>query len=389
MKCARPARHRGSARVAVALFVCGPLVFWGYPLSVGAQADPTVSESEVLPWSPTPMVSIVTPIPLPITSPQIVVEAGVLPGGFLGALDRLAELLDRTVFSFGLPSLRARVALTQAVERVAELQALERNGELTPSTLHALLVSHARLIDIGDRAVARQISDGRQASALLLLLVRTRLAAAQVLQDVSEQLSLEAQLRADPTPSLEGTASAPPPSLEPRENQDESGEPSELDDAIASLVDLEGDLLPLGEASVPPGVLHVLAEQKLALAERDLLAAVFTVEERLAHGRLVIADVELRAVAESLLVTGRELAAAGNDREALSLATAVRGVVTRLASETITVAPEQVRTQGDARIVTEILEALVADGVLGLPERATAELRARQAAEQLRRDAGQ
>lgn len=385
MKCAKSARDKGSARVAVALFVCGIL---GYPLSVGAQADPATSEREVLPWSSTPVVSIVTPIPL-ITPPQIVVEAGVLPGGFLGALDRLAELLDRTVFSFGLPSLRARVALTQAVERVAELQALERNGELTPSVLHTLLVSHARLIDIGDRAVARQIADGRQSSALLLLLVRTRLAAAQVLQDVSEQLSLEAQLRADPTPSLESAASAPPSSLEPREIQRESGEPSELDDAIAALVDLEGDLLPLGEASVPPGVLHVLAEQKLALAERDLLAAVFTVEERLAHGRLVIADVELRAVAESLLVTGRELAAAGNDREALSLATAVRGVVARLASEAITVESEHVRTQSDARVVTEILDALVTDGVLGLPERATAELRVRQAAEQLRRDAGQ
>lgn len=388
MKCAKSARDKGSARVAVTLFVCGPLVFWGYPLSVGAQADPVMSESAVLPWSPPPVVSIVTPIPLPITSPQIVVEAGVLPGGFLGALDRLAELLDRTIFSFGLPSLRARVALTQAVERVAELQALERNGELTPSVLHTLLVSHARLIDIGDRAVARQIADGRQSSALLLLLVRTRLAAAQVLQDVSEQLSLEAQLRA-PTPYLESAASAPPSSLAPREIQRESGGPSELDDAIAALVDLEGDLLPLGEASVPPGVLHVLAEQKLALAERDLLAAVFTVEERLAHGRLVIADVELRAVAESLLVTGRELAAAGNDREALSLATAVRGVISRLASEAITVESEQVRTQGHARIVTEILDALVADGVLGLPERATAELRAHQAAEQLRRDAGQ
>lgn len=332
---------------------------------------------------------MVTPVPLPVPPPQIVAEAGVLPGGFLGALDRFAELLDRTLFSFGLPSLRARVALTQAAERVAELQALERNGELTPSALHALLASHARLIEIGNLVVARQIAHDQQPTALLLLLVRTRLAAAQVLQDVAEQLSLETQLSADSTPSPGGAASARPPSPDLFEGRDDTPATprSELADAIASLVDLEGDLLPLGGADIPPGILHVLAEQKLALAERELLAAVFTVEERLAHGRLVIANVELRAVAESLLVTGRALAAAGNDREALSLATAVRGVTARLTSETIAVEPEQLLLEGDARAVTDILDGLVDAGVIGLPERATAELRAQQAVEQLQRGA--
>lgn len=331
----------------------------GHPPTAGAHTDPTASASGPLPASPTPAVPIVTPAPLPISPPQIVSEAGVLPGGVLGGLDRFAELLDRTLFSFGLPSLRARVALTQAAERVAELQALERDGTLTLSALHGLLASHARLIEIGSSVVARQVAAGRQPTALLVLLVRTRLAAAQVLHEVQEQRALE---EADTTLR-------------------------ELTDAIDALVDLEGDLLPPDTASVAPAVLHVFAEQKIALAERELLAALFVVEERLAHRRVVIADAELRAAAESLLVTARELSAAGNDREALALATAVRGVIARLASETIVVEPEHLLSEGGSFTVTEILDGLVEEGIVGLPERATAELRAHQVAEQLRRDA--
>lgn len=348
--------------------------------------------------SPSPAPApIITPLPLPVPPPQIVAEAGVLPGGFLGALDRLAEVLDRTVFSFGFPTLRARIALAQAAERIAELQALERNGQLTPAAARALLAAQGRLVEIASDVVARQVAGGRAPTDLVLLLARTRLAAAEILRELEEELAVEAELLKAPTPGLspEGVevadeTLASPPTEEVDEGKSELADLlQELDEAVESLVDVEDDILPQGApAPAPDAVLRLLAGQKIAKAERDLLRANNSVEERLVHGKVLIADVELRAVAESLLVTARELFAAGNFREALSVAKAARAAARRLASGKIVVEPNAFLAEGGERHASEILEDLVEEGLIDELERATAEIRARQVVEQVRRESG-
>ncbi|MDP3685383.1 MAG: hypothetical protein Q8R32_00960, partial [bacterium] len=158
-----------------------------------------------------------------------------------------------------------------------------------------------------------------------------------------------------------------------------------LDEEIERLVAFEDDLsLPEGPA-VAPEVLRVLAEQKIAKAERDLLRAVRTSEERLVGGKILVADTELRAAAEASLVTARQLFAAGNFAEALRLAQEARSIAGRLKSGKIAIQQHALRAVDAEQRVQRILQQLVERGMIGTDAQNAALLRVRQAIEEARR----
>ncbi|TSC72683.1 MAG: hypothetical protein G01um101438_400 [Parcubacteria group bacterium Gr01-1014_38] len=334
---------------------------------------------------PTPSVS---PSPLPVRPPQIIAEAGILPTSVFSAFDRLSELFDRSLFSFGIPTLRARIALTQAAERIAELQALERAGRLTPASARGLLQAHERLLTIADRIVARQLAAGAVPPDLLFLLIRTRLAAAGVLEELEEEAAAERELDKEEFSSPAPTGAFPEAAtLDPVD--DEVKDLAELlDEEIEELVEFEDGMIPPGASAIPPNVLRFLAEQKVAKAERDLLRAVRKVEERLAQGKVLIADTELRASADAALVTARQLFAAENFAEALRIARDVRRIADRLKSGQIALESNALRSGDAERRVERILQQLVEHGFLGVDAQSAALLRARQAIEQVRRNSG-
>lgn len=331
--------------------------------------------------SPQPILPALSSSPL-VRPPEIIAEAGILPTSLFSVFDRLSEAFDRNVFSFGIPQLRAQVALTQAAERIAELQALERAGQLTPASTRGLLRAHQQLLAIADRIVAGQLARGIASPDLLFLLVRTRLAAAEVLEELEEERVAERELDEAEFPSSPGAF----PEASPRAPVgDEVEDFAELlDEKIEELVEFEDGVLPSGNVLVSEAVLRLLAEQKIAKAERDLLRAIRTTEERLAQGKILIAETELRAAADAALVTARQLFAAGNYREALRLAKDARRIADRLKSGQIAVQPNALRSPDAEERVTRILQQLVEHGFLDAEAQGTALLRARQAIEKVR-----
>lgn len=217
-----------------------------------------------------------SPPVLPSTPQHIVAEAGIRPTSAFWRLDRFSEFIDRTVFSLGIPSLRARVALAQAAERVAEIRALERDGALSVATLRDLLGVADRRLAIANRTVARRLATGEVPHPLMLLLVRTRLSAAAVLEELSEELG---------------------------------GDIDELSvllhEAVDRLVAVDRDLLPSSTplSAFPPDVLRELAADAIARAER-------THDDVLAHleqnGRAEDAprDVQSLTAAKTLFASG-------------------------------------------------------------------------------------
>lgn len=333
--------------------------------------------------------------PLPVSPPVVIVGAGVLPTSALSFFDRLDEFIERNVFSFGIPALRARIALAQATERIAELQALERNGQLTSDRARSLMVESERLLLVAQHIVARQVEKGSVSADLVLRLTRTELSAADVLEELLGELEVEVELEEPPaTPE-------PPPGEEIAEQ--EEGEKEEaleepediadlLEDMAERLVDFEDAVLPVtGESQtdgVPPAILRILAEQKIAKAERDIASALAKVEERLAHGKVLIADTELRASAESSLLNARELFAAGNYAEALSVARRTLDVASRLKSGKIAVEPNALLSPRGEEKAERILGGLVQEGFLSAAEQAAARERVRAATERVRSGLG-
>lgn len=328
---------------------------------------------------------VATPPPLPIRPPEIVAEAGILPTSILSLLDRFSEVVDRNIFSFGIPTLRARIALTQAAERIAELQALERAGRLTPAATRGLLQAHEQLLAVADRIVAREFASGKVSPDLFFLLVRTRLAAAEVLEELKDERAVELELEGgespSPSPRPVAFSDETSPAAFDNETEDLSGL---LQEEIEHLVEFEDGMIPSGGPTVSQDVLRVLAEQKIAKAERDLLRATQKVEERLVRGKVLIADTELRASAEAALVTARQLFSAGNFAEALRLAQDARGIADRLKSGQVALEPNALRSGDAERRVERVTEQLVEHGFLGTDAKNAALLRAREAIERAR-----
>lgn len=302
-----------------------------------------------------------TPSLLSIQPPRIVAEAGVLPTSPFFFLDRFDEWAERTIFSFGIPALRARILLVQAAERIAELQALERVGRLTPEATRALLERHTRLLSAASELIGRQLALKRASPDLLALFVRTRLAAADVIEErAAEQQGAEELLETLPAYVEDADAA---------EDEPEELKAEELlsETADALVEEVENDLgLAAEEVPVSVGLLRLIAEQKLAKAERDLVRAQQAVEDRRVRGRVVVAEAEIRFSAASAIVTAREFLAAGNAREALSAAALARDVTRLLASGKIVVNPQA--ADAPARL-DWVLSDLVREGVISLTQR--------------------
>lgn len=345
-------------------------------------ASPLPSAVSVEPLNPSP--SSVAPTPLPVYPPEIIAEAGILPTNVLTVFDHLSEFFERNVFSFGIPTLRARIALTQAAERIAELQGLERAGQLTPASARRLLGSQERLLAVADQVLARQFRQGTISLDLLLLLTRTRLAAAETLEELREERDVLLQLDEDPLPSPAFPDVLPEDVLVTPANEEHVTLTALLDENIENLVEFESNVIPQGNAHVPKPVLRLLAEQKIAKAERDILRAVRKTEERVAQGKVLVADVELRSAADAALFTARQLFTKGNASEALGLAHDARRIADELQSGQIAFEPNTLRLEGAEQYIERIIQQLVEHGALNADAQQAALFRARQALEQAR-----
>lgn len=299
-----------------------------------------------------------TPLPLDVPTPRIIREAGILPTTPFALFDWVDEFLERNVFSFWIPTLRARIALAQAAERIAELQALEREGRRTTSLTRRLLRAEERLFSIAEQTAATQALRGTVPEDFVTDLTRTALSAADILDELRERVVVEAELAGPAEPD------------EPRSELDDLLE--ELEDEVDDLADVDEEIVGVappgqgGVAAVPVEVLRLLAEQKIGKAERDLQRALSKVEERRAAGKVLVADVELRAAAESALGSARQFHAAGNFLESLSAARQARAFVGRLKSGKIAVEPNALLAPNGEEKIQRILEDLTAEGLLGL-----------------------
>lgn len=320
-----------------------------------------------------------TPLPLDVPAPRIIREAGILPTTPFSIFDWVDEFLERNVFSFWIPTLRARIALAQAAERIAELQALEREGQRTPSLTRRLLRSEERLFSIAEQTAAERALQGTVPEDFVRDLTRTALSAADILDELRERVEVEVELAGPAEPD----------------------EPSELDDLLEELEDEVDDLADVDEeivGKVPPGrgvvaavpgeILRLLAEQKIGKAERDLQRALSKVEERRAEGKVIVADTELRAAAESALLSAREFFAAGNFLESLSAARQAREFVGRLKSGKIAVEPNALLAPDGEDKIQRILEDLTAEGLLGLDVHEDVRTRTRTIVEDVRKANG-
>lgn len=326
--------------------------------------------------------------------PRIVAEAGVLPTSAFAFLDRLDEFLERNFFSFRIPGFRARIALAQATERIAELQELERQGQLTARRARNLLAAHKRLLAIAQRTVSRQLESGRASRGLVFLLTRTELAVADILEELEGEIAVEIELRKpEETPKAGPAVREEAGDFEPAEG--ENGQrvfddfANLLEDMTEELADFEKDILQdeVGQGAstaVPADILRFLAEQKIAKVERDLFKAVAKIEERLAHGKIVVAEMELRSAAESSLLTARQLFAAGNYAEALSVAREAREIAHRLKSGKIAFDPEALLAPRGDEEIERVVNDLVLEGLLSTADEAAAVGRARVVLEQVR-----
>lgn len=327
---------------------------------------------------------------LPVLRPLVAAEAGVLPTSILAFFDRLDEFFERNLFSFGIPGLRARVALAQAAERIAELQALERNGQLTPRRVKDIVSAHDRLLLIPQGVVTRQIEAGKVPAGLVFHLARTELSAADALEELLDELEVEIVLEAPTTTPRTGREEAEKEEGEepPREFEDIA---DLLTGAMEDLLDFESNVLTkeaLPQESqehppVPGEILSILAEQKIAKAERDLFTALAKVEERLAHGKVLIADEELRAGAESSLRTARQLFTAGNHEEAISFARQAHRFVSVLKSGKIALEPNALLSPRGEKKAEDSIRDLVKKGLLSAEEQVVAVARARAVVERV------
>lgn len=341
--------------------------------------------------SPVPSLTPFAMPPLPVSPPLVVADAGVLPTSAFSFFDRLDEFFERNIFSFGIPGLRARIALAQAAERIAELQALERGGQLTSHRVRGLVVAHERLLGIAQRIVVRQVEAGRVSIDLVVHLTRTELSAADVLEELLDELDTEIALgepSATPRAELEEEEEGASEGLEDIADllEDTADRLADFDDAVLSVA-----ALPQAEGEpflVPAEVLRILAEQKIAKAERDIASALAKIEERLAHGKVLVADVELRAGAELSLLAARQLFAAGNYAEALSVAKEARKLASVLKSGKIAIEPNALLSPRGEEKVEEIIGDLVEQGLLGTDEQAAAVARARAVVERVRNAPG-
>lgn len=375
--------------LALGLVVCSKTAF--------AQAPSPISFP-----SPSPSPGVMPP-PLPVVRPLPVADAGVLPTSVFSFFDRLDEFFERNIFSFGIPGLRARIALAQAAERIAELQALERNGQLTAGRARGLVIAHERLLGIAQRIVARQLEAGRASTDLVFRLTRAQLSAADVLEELLDELDTEIALgepSATPRAELEEGEEEASEGLEDIADllEDTADRLADFDDAVLSVAALPHPPASTREAVragaegepflVPAGVLRILAEQKIAKVERDIASALAKIEERLAHGKVLVADVELRAGAELSLLTARQLFAAGNYAEALSVAKEARKLASVLKSGKIAIEPNALLSPRGEEKVEEIIGDLVEQGLLGVDEQAAAVARARAVVQRVRNAPG-
>lgn len=314
-----------------------------------------------------------------IVPPRLVAEAGILPTNPLSTFDRLDEWVERTIFSFGLPSLRTRILLAQAAERIAELQALERTGGVTPALIKKLLERHGALLEVANQIVARQITRGVVSADLLLTVVRTRVAAAEVLEEQAvEQRSLEDLDRDEPAAIAEEEGE--------RAEQGTASIADRLEATAEHLMEFEAVLdLSAPKPALPPDVFLFIAEQKIAKAERDLLRAGQVAEDRRVQGMILVAEVELRRGAGAALAAAHELLAAGNFPEALSFAGQARTFARRLQSGKIAV---QLDAEKSREYADRILDDLLESGLISVADRAAAAERARAVIDQVRQQPG-
>jgi hypothetical protein len=314
--------------------------------------------------------------PLRSIPPRIVAEAGMLPTNILVFFDRLDEWVERTIFSFGLPSLRTRILLAHAAERIAELQALERAGTLTPVLTLRLLERHRQLLDRANRAVARQMERGAISPDLLLAVVRTRLAAAEVLEERAVEQRAFDELDPDVP---EGAAD----DVGEQGVRADASVADTLEETADRLVDLEQDLgLARPKLVLAPEVFRLIVEQKIAKAERDLLRAGQAIEERQVQGQILVAAGELQRGAEATLATARQLSLGENFPEALSFAGQARTIARRLQSGKNVVHPDAEKSH---QRVEQILDALLADGLVSVADRTVAAAWAHAAIDEARR----
>lgn len=365
---------------ALALFGCAHTAF---AQQHAVSPLPTPTES------PAAAPDLATPTPLPVRPPEIIAEPGILPTSPLVVLDRLDEFLERTVFSFGIPTLRGRIALHQAAERIAEMLALERRGDLTPPRIQGLLVAHERLLAIADGVLADQIARGRGSPQLVLLLLRTRLSAADIIAELAEEIEVEVPLVGEaeggetPSPVPDG---APLPEAAEEEAAAVGNLAELLEETADRLVDAEEVLVPAAvlERGVPANILRLLAEEKVAKAERDFQRATAKVEERLAHGKILIGEIELQTAAAAALTTARQHLAQANFLEAIAAAREARRISGTLKSGKIAIEPEKLfRPQGEED-AEDIIRGLGEEGFIGRSEEAAALQRAREAAARVR-----
>lgn len=311
----------------------------------------------------------------------VIADAGVLPTSAVAFLDRLDEFFERNLFSFGIPRFRARIALTQAAERLAELQALERKGQLSALKVQDLLRAHTRLLTIARRVLSHQLMSGNISRDLVVLLTAVELSAADVIEELKDQLEVTLALQT-PRNSWEAGSS----------DEDRPGDLEELLDFLENggLGDsvLQGDTWLKSDAVVPPDILRFLAEQNIAKAERDLLGASAKIDERLAHGTFVVAEVELKAGAESVLLAARQLFAAGNYLQSLATVREAMGIADRLASRKIVLELSTVMSPQGEDSIKRVISELIEDGLLQAEQEERASLRARAMIERVREDRG-
>lgn len=364
-------------------------------LSLGGVLAIALLGRTLIAWGQGTYAPVASPIPAvrPAVSspPEILVEPGILPSvPLLYFLDSLDEWVERNIFSFGIPSLRVRVLLGQFAERTAELQGLERAGQLTPEVLRRLVEREERNLEALNRLVSRGLARGRISAGLVLLFTRTRLAAAEAFEELREEReALRVDLEDEVAPALDRDRSSEVVSRRMAGvDPDDAGDTdavvnSILREMVEKLSDVEGDLLYArgNVAGVPRDILYLLVEQRIGRVRRALLHAQERTSDARLSGAIIVAEMEVRSAAESSLTTALELEAEGHAFEALPLAREAAALAERLSDGSLAVRPaSRLAHQEVERVLQELVEA----GVIGLREQTAAGLWAHQAVEEAR-----
>lgn len=291
-------------------------------------------------------------------APVLTVSAGVLPTSPLAPLDRFDEWMERTVFTFGISRLRAHAALSQAAERVAELQTLESQGLRTPEETENLLREEGRLLHDAAEIAGNDLLNGGRPVRLVLQIVRTTIASVDALETLFAESGELAASGDDEAPSA-----APV-----------------IPHVLANLEDsVDGALFP-ESAVIPPQLLQRVAAEKIGHAARHVERTSQFVQNAPPE-RMILASSPLLRASRFALVEAIALYRNGHYEEALTFARETRDIDRTLAATAVFSLDELALEPRAGERVAAAIDDLLGKGFLSLEEARDARDASRQALE--------